>query len=109
MGEAIKITDQNFEAEVLQSELPALVDFWAPWCGPCQAIAPVVEAVSQKYSGKLKVVKLNTDENSKTPGEYNIMSIPTLIIFKQGKEVDRLSGYHSQEALENKLKVWIQA
>lgn len=102
MSEVI-VTDDNFEEEVIQSQLPVLVDFWAAWCGPCRAIAPVVKNLAEKYSGKLKVAKMNVDENPQTPGKYGIMSIPTLILFKQGKEVERIIGYHAQPELESKI------
>jgi thioredoxin 1 len=79
------VTDQNFEQEVLQSSLPVLVDFWAEWCGPCRMVAPIVEQVAQENAGKLKVVKLNVDENPQTPPKFSIRGIPTLILFKDGK------------------------
>ena len=97
------VSDQTFEAEVLKADLPVLVDFWAAWCGPCQAVAPVVEGVAQKFAGKLKVLKMNTDENPETPGSYGVMSIPALIMFKGGKEVARSVGYLPQAALEEKI------
>ena len=98
-----EITDKNFESEVIKAELPALVDFWAPWCGPCRALAPVLEAVSDKYTGKVKFGKVNTDENPAVAGRFGIMSIPTLIIFRQGKEIDRSVGYQSPEELSRKI------
>ena len=85
MADVIEVTDQNFESEVLKSELPVLVDFWAPWCGPCRMVAPVVEAISQEYKGKLKVVKLNTDDNQGTASNYHISGIPSLLLFKGGQ------------------------
>ncbi len=100
-------TDQNFESEVIKSDLPVLVDFWAPWCGPCRMVAPVVEKLAQKTAGKLKVVKMNTDENHGTAGKFGIMSIPSLLIFKGGKEVDRLVGFMPLEALEAKVKPYL--
>ena len=78
------VTDADFDSEVLQSELPVLVDYWAPWCGPCKNIAPVLDEVAESYAGKLKVVKLNIDENPETPPKYGIRGIPTLMLFKQG-------------------------
>jgi thioredoxin 1 len=82
---AIEVSDQSFEDEVIKSSLPVLVDFWAPWCGPCRMVAPVIEKLSDKYKGKFKFVKLNVDENPKTAGAYKVMSIPTLLLFKNGK------------------------
>ena len=92
MSEILAVNDQNFSEEVLKSSLPVLVDFWAPWCGPCRMVAPVVEAVAQEYNGKLKVVKLNTDDSPTTAQQFNIISIPSLFIFKEGKVVDSLVG-----------------
>lgn len=91
-GNIIEVTDSSFEQEVLQSDLPVLVDFWAPWCGPCRAIAPVVEELSVDYGPKLKVVKCNVDDNPKVPGKYGIRAIPTLIIFKGGNVSEQITG-----------------
>jgi thioredoxin 1 len=85
-------TDANFQAEVIKSELPVLVDFWAPWCGPCLMIAPVVEELAETHKGKLKVVKMNVDENAQTPQTYGIMAIPTMILFKGGELKEKLVG-----------------
>jgi thioredoxin 1 len=81
------VTDKSFKADVLESEVPVLVDFWAPWCGPCRMVAPVVEEIALEYKDQIKVVKLNTDENSETASQYGIRSIPTLMIFKEGQKV----------------------
>ena len=91
-GNIIEVTDSSFEQEVLKSDLPALVDFWAPWCGPCRAIAPVVEELSADYGVKLKVAKCNVDDNPKVPGKYGIRAIPTLIIFKGGNVSEQITG-----------------
>jgi len=98
------ITDGNFDEEVLQSDLPVLVDFWAPWCGPCLSIAPAVEELAKEYSGRIKVGKMNVDENSQTPSSFGIRGIPTLILFKGGKAVNQIVGAVSK----NKLKALIE-
>jgi thioredoxin 1 len=100
-------SDQNFDSEVLKSSLPVLVDFYADWCGPCRMVAPVVASLATKLAGKLKVVKINTDQCQNTAGKFGIMSIPTLIIFKAGKEVDRIVGYQGPEALEAKVNKYL--
>lgn len=97
------VTVSSFDQEVLQASLPVLVDFWAPWCGPCRMVSPIVEAIGKKYEGKLKVVKVNTDENQQLASDYRITGIPTLIVFKGGKEIDRIVGYLPQEALSTQV------
>jgi len=92
-------TDANFDAEVLKSPLPVLVDFWASWCGPCLMIAPVVEELAETYKGKLKVVKMNVDENGQTPQTYGIMFIPTLILFKGGEPKEKIDGVQPKSKL----------
>ncbi|MFA9407418.1 MAG: thioredoxin [Candidatus Dadabacteria bacterium] len=92
MSRIIVLNDENFENEVLNSETPVLVDFWAQWCGPCRALAPVIEEIAEEYGDKLKVGKLNVDENPGAPSAFEIRSIPTLIVFKDGAVVDRVVG-----------------
>ncbi|MFH1428352.1 MAG: thioredoxin [Candidatus Margulisiibacteriota bacterium] len=96
----IEVTDETFSTEVLASEKPVLVDFWAPWCGPCRMVGPVVEAISQKLSDKMKTVKVNTDENQKAAMDLQVTGIPCLILFKDGREVNRAVGYKPQDQLE---------
>lgn len=88
----LQVNDNNFASEVLQSGLPVLVDFWATWCGPCRAIAPLVEDLAKEFSGRVKITKLNVDENPSTPGQYGVRGIPTLILFKEGKVLDQIVG-----------------
>ena len=97
----IKLSTENFEKEVLKSEKPVLVDFYADWCGPCNAMAPVIEELAKELEGKVKVGKINVDENPDITVEYNVMSIPTLIVFKNGKEEKRLVGLRNKEELIN--------
>lgn len=100
----LEVNDANFDQEVLQSEQPVLVDFWAVWCGPCKAIAPIVEGVAANYAGKLKVAKVNVDQNGATPSRYGIRGIPTLLFFKGGKVADQVVGYVPQDVIEDKVQ-----
>ncbi|WP_296523828.1 thioredoxin [Rhodoplanes sp.] len=100
-----KVSDQDFEAEVLKSDKPVVVDFWAEWCGPCRMIAPALEEIAGTLAGKVKIVKLNVDENPKVAAQYNIMSIPTLMLFKNGELSSRQVG----AAPKQKLEQWITA
>lgn len=99
----IEITDANFEQDVLKSEQPVLVDFWAAWCGPCKAIAPIVDQVAESYSGKVKVGKMDVDKNNATPLRYNVRGIPTLLVFKGGQVKEQIVGYVAKEAIENAI------
>jgi len=100
----VEVSDATFDQEVLRSEQPVLVDFWAVWCGPCKAIAPIVEGVAAAYAGKVKVAKVNVDENGATPSRYGVRGIPTLLFFKGGKVADQVVGYVPQNVIEEKLQ-----
>ncbi|MGF1460084.1 MAG: thioredoxin [Leptolyngbyaceae cyanobacterium] len=104
---AVQVTDSSFKQDVLESELPVLVDFWAPWCGPCRMVAPVVDEISEQYDGQVKVVKLNTDENPSVASQYGIRSIPTLMIFKDGQRVDMVVGAVPKTTLANTLEKYL--
>ncbi len=104
---ATAITDANFEADVLGSDKPVLVDFWAEWCGPCRMIAPSVEAVAEEYHGKAGVFKMNVDENMNVPQQYGIRGIPTLIVFKGGQEQERIVGAVTREAITKVVEKYI--
>ena len=108
MSNTNPVTDASFKEEVLESNIPVLVDFWAPWCGPCRMVAPVVEDISKQYEGQVKVVKLNTDENPNVASQYGIRSIPTLMIFKGGERVDMVVGAVPKTTLANTLEKYIE-
>jgi thioredoxin 1 len=97
------VTDGDFDQQILQSDVPALVDFWAAWCGPCRTVGPVVEELAGEYAGKVKVAKLNVDENKQTPTKYGIRGIPTLILFKGGQVVDQIVGAVPKDRIKDLL------
>ncbi len=103
MAKPVEVTDANFEAEVIKSSQPVLVDFWAPWCGPCRMVAPIVDELSDEYDGKVKFVKLNTDDNVKTASAYGIRSIPTLLVFKDGEVAGQIVGFRPKSDLKQRL------
>ena len=103
-GSVSEVSDTNFQAEVIESEVPVLVDFWAPWCGPCRMVAPVVEEIAQEKGEALKVVKLNIDENQDTAIQFNVLSIPTLILFKDGQVAKTVVGAYPKRKLEAELE-----
>jgi thioredoxin 1 len=98
------VEDASFENEVLKSDIPVLVDFWAPWCAPCKALSPVIEEISVAYSGKLKVLQMNVQDNKKVPAQFRIRSIPTLILFKEGKVVEQSVGTKPKTEIEKMIK-----
>ena len=100
----VEISDNSFDSEVLKADKPVLVDFWAPWCGPCKAIGPVMEELSKEYGEKVKFAKCNVDDNPVTPGNYGIRAIPTLILFKDGQQVDQIVGMADKSKLEATIK-----
>lgn len=104
MAKPFEVTDKTFESDVLQAEKPTLVDFWAEWCGPCKMVGPIVEEIAAEYDGKMRVAKMNVDENGNTPGNYGIRGIPTLILFKNGEEAARLVGFRPKEAMVRELE-----
>ncbi len=103
MAKPRDVSDSDFEQEVLKASKPVLVDFWAPWCGPCRMVAPIVEELSEEYDGKVDFVKLNTDDNPNTSVKYGIRSIPTLLVFKDGEEVGKIVGFRPKSDLQKSL------
>jgi len=103
MGNAVPVTEQTFDGDVLKSDVPVLVDFWAAWCGPCKMIAPIVEDLAGEYAGRLKVLKLDVDENTGIAAKYNVMSIPTLGVFRNGELIERIVGYMPKEQLKKRI------
>jgi thioredoxin 1 len=99
----LEVTDANFDEEVLKSDQPVLIDFWAVWCGPCKALSPIVDEVAASYAGKVKVAKMNVDQNQGTPGRYGIRGIPTLLLFKGGQVKEQIVGYVPKETIEKTL------
>ena len=108
MAKPAEVTDATFASDVLKSDLPVLVDFWAPWCGPCRMVAPVVEELADEYRGKVKFVKLNTDDNVRTAARYGIRSIPTLLLFKDGQPADQVIGFRPKRELAKVLERALQ-
>jgi thioredoxin 1 len=104
MSKAQVVTDGDFKKEVLEASVPVLVDFWATWCGPCQVMGPVVDAIAEENEGKIKVLKMNVDENQLTPAQYGVRGIPTLILFSKGDVVDRIVGAQPKGSVDNLLK-----
>jgi thioredoxin 1 len=107
VSDMTQVDQNNFQAEVLQAAGPVLVDFWAPWCGPCRMVAPVVDKIAQTYAGRLKVVKLNTDDSPSIAGRYEVNGIPALILFKSGEPVDRIVGYVPEKQLATMVEKYL--
>ena len=103
MAEISDVTDQEFDSEVLQSDLPVVVDFWAEWCAPCRQIAPIVKELADEYDGRVKIVKMNVDESPQVPGKYNVRAIPTVLAFQGGQVVSQLTGARPKAAFEEML------
>ncbi len=106
-GNIVELNDANFEQEVLKSDLPTLVDFWAPWCGPCQMMGPILEEASSEWTGKIKVGKLNVDEVVNIARDYEIQSIPTMVLFDKGEPVKRIVGARPKKAFEEEFRSWL--
>ena len=104
MADLLHVTDGNFEEEIVKADIPAMVDFWAEWCGPCKMVGPTVEALAKEYEGKVKIAKMNVDENRETPAKFGIRNIPTLILFKDGEVAQTIIGAQTKDHLEEELK-----
>ncbi len=104
MADLLQVTDANFDEEIVKASIPAMVDFWAEWCGPCKMVGPTVEALAKEYEGKIKIAKMNVDENRETPAKFGIRNIPTLILFKDGEVAQTIIGAQTKSHLEEELK-----
>ena len=104
MADVLQVTDGNFEDEIIKSDIPSMVDFWAAWCGPCKMVGPVVEELAAQYEGKIKIGKMDVDTNNQTPAKFGIRNIPTLILFKDGQVVQTITGAHPKDHIEGELK-----
>jgi thioredoxin 1 len=104
MADIMEVTDDSFDSEIVNSEIPAMVDFWAEWCGPCKMVSPVVEELAGEYAGKIKVAKMDVDQNRQTPAKFGIRNIPTLILFKGGEAVNTIVGAQPKSSIEEELK-----
>ncbi len=104
MGDVLQITDDNFDEEIMNSDIPAMVDFWADWCGPCKMVGPAVEELAKEYKGKIKIAKMNVDQSRQTPARFGIRNIPTLVFFKNGEVANTIVGAHPKSAIDEQLK-----
>jgi thioredoxin 1 len=104
MADIMEVTDENFDSEIMNSDIPAMVDFWAAWCGPCRMVAPVVEELAKDYEGKIKIAKMDVDQNRQTPAKFGIRNIPTLLLFKGGELAQTIVGAQPKSSIEDELK-----